>query len=389
MSYIFIIMQIANKELDKVYEDVIVPAIIECGFEAKRVDKHNKGGLLKSEIIEFIQGSTLIIADLTNERPNCYLEIGYAMGLDKFKNLILTVREDHFNDSLNYKKGGPKIHFDLSGYDILGWEKGKELEFKKELIKRIKRRLTIINEPLKQKKEIWDKQWLQEQEAIAKKGLENSGFVGGMEIKFTLQNEQLSVSQRKLDEAARSSEIYTFGWPIGFYDTSSDYRPKPRTDGIYTEISNKTVHNSYDYWAIKKNGIFYSLISLFEDSKTSNIIYVETRIWRVTEALFYCARLYSRLNIEPTQEVYFSINHFGLKDRKLAYAGDTSAIWFNNVCNEEKSETEIHFKLSDIESKIVELVKEILSPMFMLFNFYEVGDDRYEHLVNKFISGKL
>ena len=36
----------------------------------------------------------MIVADITNERPNCYLEVGYAMGLGKKANLILTARED-------------------------------------------------------------------------------------------------------------------------------------------------------------------------------------------------------------------------------------------------------------------------------------------------------
>jgi len=243
-------MQIGDVELDKVCEDAIVPAIKECGFDAKRVDKHNKGGLLKSEIIEFIQGSDLIIADLTNERPNCYLEIGYAMGLDKFKNLILTVREDHFLESPNHNKDGAKIHFDLSGYDILSWEIGKESKFKEELKKRIKRRLTIISESGAQINEIWDNHWLKEQNEIALKGLKDIGFVSGMEIKFTLANPQISVTQRNLDDAARSAEIQKSSWPIGIY--IPEFKPKPRPEGIYVEIPNSKYHSSYDYWAIKK-----------------------------------------------------------------------------------------------------------------------------------------
>lgn len=117
MASAFIIMQIGDAELDRVCAEAIVPAIKANNLEAKRVDKHNQGGLLKSEIIEFIQSADVIVADLTNERPNCYLEVGYAMGIDKFRNLILTAREDHHHDSPNYIRGGPKIHFDLIGYD--------------------------------------------------------------------------------------------------------------------------------------------------------------------------------------------------------------------------------------------------------------------------------
>lgn len=387
MSYIFIIMQIGDSELDEVCEKAIVPAIRECGFDAKRVDKHNKGGLLKSEIIEFIQGSDLIIADLTNERPNCYLEIGYAMGLDKFKNLILTVREDHFLESPNHKMNGAKIHFDLSGYDILSWEIGKESEFKEELKKRIKRRITILGESGYKSYEIWDSQWLKEQNEIALKGLRDIGFNGGMEIKFTLANPQISVTQRNLDDAARSAEIQKSGWPIGIY--IPEYKPKPRSDGIYVEIPNSRYHTSYDYWAIRKNGAFYMLLSLFEESKEADTVWIETRISRVTEALLYCGRLYNRLGVDRSHKVHFSIKHFGLKNKRLEYANSLSARFHNNIIHEDQSETEIEFVLSDIENNIVKLVKDILSPMFMLFNYYELEDGNYENIVNKFINSKI
>lgn len=110
MADAFVIMQIGNADLDRACAAGIVPAVEACGLSAKRVDKHNKGGLLKSEIIAFIQSADIIIADLTNERPNCYLEVGYAMGIDKFRNLILTAREDHNPDSVDRKAGGPKVH---------------------------------------------------------------------------------------------------------------------------------------------------------------------------------------------------------------------------------------------------------------------------------------
>lgn len=140
----FVIMQIGNSQLDKIWKEVYLPATVECKLDPKRVDKHNEGRLLNSEIAEFIKRAKIIIADLTNERPNCYLEIGYAMGIDKFQNLILCAREDHNPDSPNYKKGGPKVHFDLSGYDILWWEEKNLSEFKVSLIKRIKHRLEIV-----------------------------------------------------------------------------------------------------------------------------------------------------------------------------------------------------------------------------------------------------
>ena len=72
----FIIMQIGNPDLDSIYQDLFIPALESSGFsreQIKRVDKHNKGELLKSEIINFINSSDIILAALTNERQYCYL----------------------------------------------------------------------------------------------------------------------------------------------------------------------------------------------------------------------------------------------------------------------------------------------------------------------------
>jgi hypothetical protein len=142
----FVIMQIGSPELDVVYERVMVPALASCGLEARRVDRHNAGGLLYSEIIAFIEESDLIVADLTHERPNCYLEVGYAMGAGRSTNLILTAREDHGADHPGHRPGGPKVHFDLVGYDILFWSPTRLGAFRSELEKRAQRRLRLLGE---------------------------------------------------------------------------------------------------------------------------------------------------------------------------------------------------------------------------------------------------
>src|SRR5262245_50163923 len=140
----FVIMQIGNPELDAVYERALAPALRSCGFEPTRVDRHNRGGLLVSEIIAFIDEAELLVADLTHERPNCYLEVGYAMGVSKLTNLILTARADHDADSPLHRPGGPRVHFDLAGFEILFWQPDRLDDFRRELEKRILRRRDML-----------------------------------------------------------------------------------------------------------------------------------------------------------------------------------------------------------------------------------------------------
>ena len=161
MGIAFVVMQIGDEQLDQLFETVIQPAIESVGLQAKRVDRHNKGGLLKSEIVQFLNDSEIIIADLTNERPNVYLEVGYAMGIDKFRNLILTCRSDHLPGNDGWRPDGPKIHFDLAGYDILLWEPSDPDSLRQELESRIRRRRALLSPTAEAKRPILDMEWIQ------------------------------------------------------------------------------------------------------------------------------------------------------------------------------------------------------------------------------------
>ena len=87
----------------------------------------------------------ILIADLTNERPNCYLEVGYALGHGKRLHLLLTARDDHHHDSPRHVKGGPKVHFDATGYGILFWDPNDLATFQRALEEKIRQRQRYIS----------------------------------------------------------------------------------------------------------------------------------------------------------------------------------------------------------------------------------------------------
>jgi hypothetical protein len=394
MTSAFIIMQIGNPELDNVCARAIVPAVEVCGLDAKRIDKHNTGGLLKGEIITFIQSADIIIADLTNERTNCYLEVGYAMGIDKFSSLILTAREDHNQDSLSYQHGGPKVHFDLSGYDILFWSPENLEAFRNELEKRIRRRLTITSSTAGPSIPVWDNAWVEKHKGNAFWGLQTAfktSNPGSMEVGFALSGDKPNFLQRVLLDAANEAQIPTFGWPIGVVlNNRKEYRPRSTADGIVAEIGPEESSGlerrlTYDYWTLRKNGDFYLLQSFFEDMRKSGLIYFNTRIVRVTETFLYCARLYNRLGIPNTSIVNISIVHRGLKNRMLTSVGGRDLFQGYTTAENEVGAT-VSPKLLTIETNLVNLVKEVLSPVFMVFDYFEPSDSIYADIVNNFVA---
>lgn len=384
----FVIMQIGNPELDKVYELAIYPAIDAAGLRPVRIDKHNEGGLLKSEIVKHLESASIIVADLTNERPNCYLEIGYAMGLDKFKNLILSAREDHHFDNPNYKKEGPKIHFDLSGYDISFWNPDNLEKFKKDLIQKIKRRLFLIK-PKSQNQSLihWSSEWLSEKREYIEERIQELGIIGFMEVRSSILNKDVSISQSDLLMKAHDSLIDNFGWPIGIVFLEGDMKPAPKADGIESDIANDDNNRTYDYSYYKKNGQFYTATSHFEDSKNTNLLIVPTRISRITEAFMFLARYYSNIGLSFNDSLEITIRHTGLRGRLLREANNYITR-IERYSNEDEVEITLQVTISDIENELVELVAQVIDPLLVLFDFHKIEKGVLASYVNRFVNGK-
>ena len=139
----FVIMAF-HPDTDSLWDEVYQPTISSAGFVPRRVDKDENGSPLLEQIFNFISMSPLVIADLTLERPNCYFEVGYAIGRGKDSNLILCCRNDH---NLHVQPRGPqdpKVHFDLSSYSILWWDKNDLSKFREELKTKILQRAKLI-----------------------------------------------------------------------------------------------------------------------------------------------------------------------------------------------------------------------------------------------------
>lgn len=387
-SIAFTIMQIGDADLDSVYREAIRPAVEDCGLAAKRVDKHTEGGLLKSEIIEFIRSARIVVADVTNERPNCYLEIGFCMGTGKFSNLILTARHDHLSTHPAYSPNGPRIHFDLQGYDMLYWDPANLRTFREELGARIRRRLSIAERstPRAVGKEEPGGDWMRAFVMGSRQEMQRRGFTRFMEVEYWVTGAGVRWDQDALLEAARVAQVPGSGWPVGMVLEPPDAgAPRPRRDGIHAEIVGGPSTNAYDAWAINRTGHFVQTDSPIEAMTGADEVQFDTTIRRTAEALVHARRLYRALGISETQEISVRIGHNGLIDKALGAADAARYLSFTRRSSEDRVVQEIDVPLRDLAGDaLARQVEELVTPLFMVFQFMRFDSSVYDEIVARF-----
>jgi hypothetical protein len=194
-------------------------------------------------------------------------------------------------------------------------------------------------------------------------------------------------SQNELLDAVTRSEIRTFGWPIGITLQKEEYRPRPYADEIRAEVAiENESRKTYDYWALRSNGDYFLLQSLFEDTRVPDKIFFDTRIVRVTESLMFFESLYAKLGATLEAHVHVRVGHRGLYARELSAASARRLISSKRIM-EGEVQSEISTVLGTMKVSRVEDVRKLLSPMFYLFDFQEFHESVYEEIVRNFEQG--
>lgn len=68
-----------RKHSDNVFDCLISPVCNDFGFETIRADRIYKSGLITNDIFSYLDRAELVIADITNNNANVFLEIGYRL----------------------------------------------------------------------------------------------------------------------------------------------------------------------------------------------------------------------------------------------------------------------------------------------------------------------
>jgi len=368
----FVIMRIGNSKLDELWENIFIPALKECGLSPKRIDKHNEGRLLTSEIADFINKAKIIIADLTDERPNCYLEVGYTMGRGKFANLILCANKH------------TKIHFDLSAYDTLRWDSVNLESFKTDLVAKIRYRMKTISNLSEQPET--DKNlelWIEDERKKAKGMFKRNGF---LEVIF---RPLVNINKKNVIELKEIAERITCnnGWPIGVVLHKDSYGPKPDELGIRSIYPQQDL---FDYWILRKDGGFYFFRNLTDNgSREKMMLFWDEVVAQLSEIFLYCSRLYKEFGLNKMEKIRIAINYSGLNGRKIGVFDPNKLPPQHRYCNTDFVSYERDVNLQDMDSDFEDLIYEVFSNLISHFDYMQISKDGISGYIKTFLHENL
>lgn len=130
-GHCFVIQPFDKGKYDKRYRDVFAPAIVEAGLEPYRVDNDPSASIPIDEIADKIKSARVCFAEISQDNPNVWFEIGYALAARKEVCLV----------SSDERVG--KFPFDVQHRQIITYLTSSSSDFD-DLKSKIKERLCAI-----------------------------------------------------------------------------------------------------------------------------------------------------------------------------------------------------------------------------------------------------
>ena len=105
----------AFRSVERFFRDAVDPVIAEAGYKAYEMGRDPpRAAFMNVEIFERIHRSALVVIDLTGVRPNCLMELGYALGRERV--LVVTA------------KSNTALPFDSDKLPVFFWDDTEDTE---------------------------------------------------------------------------------------------------------------------------------------------------------------------------------------------------------------------------------------------------------------------
>lgn len=205
---------------------------------------------------------------------------------------------------------------------------------------------------------------------------------GAYVISYKIDGVALSTNDDLLDRLSRADKKYT-GWPCFWLPTKKSLKAYPFDHGMECWLGKPDSEKMFedpahsDFWRVTRDGRFFMKRGYEEDSSETlepgTIFDVTLPVWRVGEALLHAYNFAEAADVSPKNRLSFRVQYHGLSHRELkAWANPNITLFENQRASVDAVSQKISAEVGTIESRLVELVTEILNPLYRVFELFEL-----------------
>jgi len=186
MPTCFVMQPFDRDKFDRRYEEIFKPAIIAAGLDPYRVDKDPGVSVPIDDIERGIRDSQICLAEITEDNPNVWFELGYAIACNK--EVVLVCSKERI-----------KFPFDIQHRTILRYETSSPSDFTS-----LKKEITAKVEAYLKKQEDVATSVAEIRKVTTSDGLEQHEIVAIAVIAATIEqpDDSYSVNRIKMDMIA-------------------------------------------------------------------------------------------------------------------------------------------------------------------------------------------
>ena len=212
---------------------------------------------------------------------------------------------------------------------------------------------------------------------------------GYYNIAYEIIGEPRQVAPAQLPDVLRASVVRHTGWPPFWYPNRVGIEPYPIDGAVecwlggdpQTPIEDRDAGHS-DFWRIHPEGLAFLLRGFQEDGMEAprpgrepippaTKFDITLPVWRVGETLLQAERLAINLFEGPTT-IRFITTYEGLAGRSLTSIDGRRHIFEGRVTRQNSITLSTHVDAQAIDPNLPEIIHPLLSPLYALFDFFEL-----------------
>ena len=221
---------------------------------------------------------------------------------------------------------------------------------------------------------------------------------------YEIIGEYRQISASQLPEVLRASVVRHTGWPPFWYPTRDGILPYPIEGSVecwlggdtQTPVDSKDAAYS-DFWRINPEGFAFLLRGFQEDSTEirrpgrspllpGTVFDITLPVWRIGETLLQAQRLSENLFEGPTT-IRFVATYNGLEGRALTSIGHRRHVSEGRIARQNSITLNTHVDAQAINTNLPEIVHPLLSPLYALFDFFELSSQLVSDELSRMRSG--